>query len=96
MPNMNAKKTPMPEQDPHIRNRNFNEVTLGYSEQQAHAEATRCLHCQNRPCMTGCPVNVQIPAFIALVEKGDYAGAYETIKQTNSLPAVCGRVCPQE
>ncbi len=96
MANMSLKKVPMPEQDPLIRNRNFSEVTLGYTKEMAMEEATRCLNCKNRPCVSGCPVNVQIPEFIAEVAKGDFEKAYEIISQTNSLPAVCGRVCPQE
>lgn len=96
MANMAPKKTPMPEQEPNIRNRNFDEVTLGYTEQMAIEEATRCLNCKHKPCVDGCPVNVRIPEFIQLVAKGDFEGAYHVIKQTNSLPAVCGRVCPQE
>jgi glutamate synthase (NADPH/NADH) small chain len=96
MPNMNPKKTPMPEQEPNIRNRNFEEVTLGYTEEMAKDEATRCLHCKNQPCVSGCPVGVHIPDFIREISDGDMEGAYKTIKLTNSLPAVCGRVCPQE
>ncbi len=96
MPNMTPKKTPMPVQDPCVRNRNFEEVAKGYTEEMALEEAARCLHCKHRPCVAGCPVNVQIPEFIALVAAGDFAGAYHKIKETNSLPAVCGRVCPQE
>ncbi len=96
IPNMTLKKTPIPEQDPQVRNKNFSEVALGYTEEMAHEEATRCLHCKNKPCVDGCPVHVQIPDFIAKVEEGDYEAAYNIIKQTNSLPAICGRVCPQE
>ncbi|MBR5559266.1 MAG: NADPH-dependent glutamate synthase [Oscillospiraceae bacterium] len=96
MANMNPKKTPMPEQEPLVRARNFKEVTLGYTEEMAREEATRCLHCKNRPCVDGCPVNVRIPEFIEKVAEGDFAAAYDIISQTNSLPAVCGRVCPQE
>jgi len=89
-------KTPMPEQEPNVRNKNFKEVTLGYTEQMAVEEAERCLHCKNRPCVEGCPVNVQIPDFIMAVKEKDFAKAGDIIAQTNSLPAVCGRVCPQE
>ncbi|MFZ2537329.1 MAG: NADPH-dependent glutamate synthase [Oscillospiraceae bacterium] len=96
MPNMSPKKLPMPEQAPNIRNKNFLEVSLGYTEKMAIEEATRCLNCKNRPCVSGCPVNVYIPEFITAVSKGDFAKAYEIITSTNSLPAVCGRVCPQE
>jgi glutamate synthase (NADPH/NADH) small chain len=96
MPNMSNKKVPAPEQEPDIRNKNFEEVTLCYSAELATEEAQRCLHCKNRPCITGCPVNVQIPEFIALIAKGDDEAAFEMINETNSLPSVCGRVCPQE
>ncbi len=96
MANMAPKKTPMPEQDPKVRATNFNEVSTGYTEEMAIEEATRCLNCKHRPCVAGCPVRVNIPEFIEQVAKGDFEGAYQTIKQTNSLPAVCGRVCPQE
>ncbi|NLJ30007.1 MAG: NADPH-dependent glutamate synthase [Clostridiales bacterium] len=96
MPNMSMKKTPMPEQDPNVRNKNFDEVALGYTEEMALEEAQRCLQCKNHPCVSGCPVGVHIPEFIGLIAKGDFAGAYREIKLTNSLPAVCGRVCPQE
>ena len=96
MPNMQLNKTPMPEQEPAVRAHNFEEVAQGYTEEMAITEATRCLNCKNRPCVTGCPVNVQIPDFIALLAGGDIDGAYRKIKETNALPAVCGRVCPQE
>lgn len=96
MPNMNPKKTPMPEQDPNVRNKNFKEVALGYTEEMAVQEAQRCLQCKNMPCMKGCPVNVHIPQFIKHIANGEMNEAYETIISTNSLPAVCGRVCPQE
>lgn len=92
----NMKKTPMPAQDPNVRNKNFKEVALGYTEEMAVGEAKRCLHCKNKPCVSGCPVNVRIPEFIAKVAEGDFAAAYDIITSTNSLPAVCGRVCPQE
>ena len=93
---MTPTKNPMPEQNPNVRNKNFEEVALGYTKETALDEAQRCLHCKNSPCVTGCPVNVHIPDFIAKVTAGDFEGAYEEIKLTNSLPAVCGRVCPQE
>ena len=96
MANMSLQKVKMPEQDPLVRNRNFYEVALGYTEEMAMEEAQRCLNCKNKPCVSGCPVNVRIPEFIAEVAKGDFQKAYEIISSTNSLPAVCGRVCPQE
>lgn len=96
MPNMTPTKTPMPEQDPNVRNKNFDEVSLGYTKEMAIEEAQRCLHCKNKPCVSGCPVGVRIPEFIGYVANGDMESAYKTIKMTNSLPAVCGRVCPQE
>jgi len=89
-------KAPMPEQAPDIRNKNFEEVALGYSAQTAIEEAKRCINCKNKPCVSGCPVSVRIPEFIGLVAEGKFAEAYEVITTTNSLPAVCGRVCPQE
>lgn len=96
MPNMSQKKVPMPEQDPNIRNKNFLEVALGYNEEMAKEEAQRCLQCKHKPCVEGCPVNVQIPDFLKLVAEGKFEEAYEKIRETNSLPAICGRVCPQE
>ncbi len=96
MPNMSPVKTPMPEQDPNVRNKNFEEVSLGYTEEMAIEEAKRCLNCKNKPCVNGCPVSVRIPEFISSVAAGDMEKAYQIIKTTNSLPAVCGRVCPQE
>lgn len=96
MPNMSLKKNPMPEQCPNERNKNFLEVTTGYTELTAIDEATRCLNCKHRPCMQGCPVSVKIPEFIAYVAEGEFEKAYLKIKETNALPAVCGRVCPQE
>ncbi len=96
MPNMSPKKIAMPEQAPDVRNRNFREVTLGYTPEMAMEEATRCLNCKHKPCIAGCPVNVKIPEFIMLVAQGEFEKAYEKIRETNALPAVCGRVCPQE
>lgn len=96
MPDMNPKKTPMPEQDPKVRARNFDEVTLGYTEEMAISEAARCLNCKTKPCVNGCPVSVRIPEFISAISEKDFEKAYEIITSTNSLPAVCGRVCPQE
>ena len=94
--NMRLDKNEMPSQDPQIRNKNFLEVALGYTEEQALDEAARCLNCKNHPCVDGCPVNVRIPEFIQKIVEKDYEGAYQVIHQTSSLPAVCGRVCPQE
>lgn len=96
MPNMSPKKLEMPVQDPNVRNKNFKEVALGYTVEMAKEEAERCLNCKNKPCVSGCPVNVNIPDFIAEIKKGDFEKAYEVIKETSALPAVCGRVCPQE
>lgn len=96
MADMSPIKTPMPEQAPNIRNKNFEEVSLGYTPEMAIAEANRCLGCKNMPCVAGCPVNVQIPDFIKKIADGDFEGAYLKISETNALPAVCGRVCPQE
>ena len=96
MANMSLKKNPMPSQEPNVRNKNFEEVALGYTEAQALDEAQRCLNCKNKPCMTGCPVMVHIPEFIAEVAKGNFEEAYQIISNTSALPAVCGRVCPQE
>lgn len=90
------KKTPMPHQDPAERVMNFSQVALGYREEDALLEASRCIQCKNAPCMQGCPVNVKIPEFIKLIKEKDYVGAVAKIKETNNLPAVCGRVCPQE
>ncbi len=94
--NMNPLKNPMPAQDPLVRNGNFEEVALGYTEEMAIDEAKRCIGCKNRPCVAACPVNIQIPEFIAKVAEGDFEGAYQIIAKDSSLPAVCGRVCPQE
>lgn len=90
------KKHPMPVQEPLVRNRNFKEVALGYDEKTAIEEAKRCLHCKHRPCVSGCPVNIVIPEFIKFVAEGEFEKAYEVISTSSSLPAVCGRVCPQE
>ena len=89
-------KTPMPEQEPAVRRRNFEEVPLGYTPEQARQEAERCIRCKKPSCMNGCPVNIDIPAFIGLIADGDYVGAARKIKESNCLPAICGRVCPQE
>jgi glutamate synthase (NADPH/NADH) small chain len=96
MPNMSLKKNPMPAQEPDIRNKNFKEVALGYTKEAAIDEANRCLNCKNMPCVSGCPVNINIPAFIKKIAESDFEGAYNVISQSSSLPAVCGRVCPQE
>ena len=96
MPNMSMTKNPMPEQDPNVRNHNFQEVAMGYTPEMAMDEAKRCLGCKNMPCVKGCPVNIRIPEFIAKVAQGDFLGAYEVITSTNALPALSGRVCPQE
>lgn len=96
MANMSLKKNPMPHQDPDVRNKNFDEVALGYTEEQAIDEAKRCLNCKNMPCVGGCPVKIKIPEFIANVAKGDFEEAYRVISESSSLPAICGRVCPQE
>lgn len=94
--NMSLKRNEMPTQDPVIRATNFNEVALGYSEETAIDEALRCLNCKNAPCVAGCPVNIHIPEFLAKVKEGDFEAAYQVIYKSSSLPAVCGRVCPQE
>ncbi len=96
MANMSLKKNEMPMQPADVRNKNFSEVTLGYSEETALDEAARCLNCKTAPCMTKCPVAVNIPGFIAKIKEQDYEGAYQVISEHSSLPAVCGRVCPQE
>ena len=96
MPNMTPVKTPMPEQDPNVRNKNFFEVALGYEEAQALNEAERCINCKNPTCVKGCPVAVPIPAFIAKIKEGDMMGAYKILSEANALPAISGRVCPQE
>ncbi len=96
MADMKSTKTPMPVQAPDVRARNFEEVAQGYTEAMALEEAMRCLQCKQMPCVSGCPVHIHIPAFIARVREGDFAGAYRIIQESSSLPAVCGRVCPQE
>ena len=96
MADMSPFKTEMPSQAPDIRNKNFDEVALGYTPEMAIAEAKRCLNCKHKPCQSGCPVGIDIPAFIEKVAEGDFFGAYEIIAESSSLPAVCGRVCPQE
>ena len=93
---MQMNKTPMPEQDPRVRAHNFEEVATGYTAEMAIQEAQRCLDCRHKPCVEGCPVNVKIPDFIRLLKKGDARAAYDVIRQDNALPAICGRVCPQE
>ncbi len=96
MSNMSLEKNPMPSQEPSVRRRNFDEVALGYTAEQAVDEAKRCLSCKNKPCVGACPVQIDIPAFIQLVAQEDVEGAYQVIARSSSLPAVCGRVCPQE
>lgn len=93
---IDPKKHEMPTQDPAVRAHNFDEVALGYTAEVAIAEASRCLHCKNKPCVAGCPVNIEIPDFISHIKDGDFEGAYQVIHRSSSLPAVCGRVCPQE
>ncbi len=94
--NMDPKKCPMPSQDPNVRNKNFDEVALGYTPEMAVNEAKRCLNCPKKPCQSGCPVGIDIPAFIAKVAEEDFEGAYQVLSASSALPAVCGRVCPQE
>ena len=96
MANMSMKKNGMPEQEPDVRNKNFSEVALGYTEEQAVDEAKRCLNCKNKPCVGGCPVHIDIPSFIKEMAEGRFEEAYSVISKSSSLPAVCGRVCPQE
>ncbi len=96
MANMSLNRNPMPTQAPSVRAHNFDEVALGYSEQTAIDEAMRCLNCKNMPCVDGCPVKIHIPEFISKIKEGDFEGAYQIISKSSSLPAVCGRVCPQE
>ena len=96
MANMQMNKTPMPEQDPNVRNANFKEVALGYTKEQAMNEAQRCLNCKHKPCVSGCPVGIPIPEFVGKVAEGDFAAAYQLLSNANALPAISGRVCPQE
>ena len=96
MANLQTTKTPMPEQEANVRNGNFLEVALGYTLEQAQNEAQRCLNCKNKPCVSGCPVGIPIPDFLAKVAEGDIAAAYEILSNANALPAISGRVCPQE
>ncbi|MBR3841976.1 MAG: NAD(P)-binding protein, partial [Christensenellaceae bacterium] len=95
-PNMSLTRNPMPTQDAKLRGHNFDEVALGYTEEMAISEAMRCLNCKNMPCVDGCPVKIHIPEFINKIKEGDFEGAYQIIAKSSSLPAVCGRVCPQE
>ena len=94
--NLSPTKNPIPEQEPNVRNKNFDEVALGYTVELALDEANRCLQCRRPQCVTGCPVNVKIPDFIKLITQQDFKGAYHKILEDSSLPAICGRVCPQE
>ena len=94
--NMDPKRCPMPSQDPNVRNKNFEEVALGYTPEMAVSEAKRCLGCKNKPCQAGCPVGIDIPSFIDKVAQEDFEGAYQVLSASSALPAVCGRVCPQE
>ncbi len=94
--NKSKVKNPMPTQEPKVRAGNFQEVALGYTQETAVDEARRCLNCKNSPCVSGCPVNIHIPEFIEKIKESDFEGAYQIISQSSSLPAVCGRVCPQE
>ena len=96
MANMRLDKNPMPAQDAKVRSKNFDEVALGYTEEQAVDEAKRCLGCKNMPCVSGCPVKIHIPDFVAKVAEGDFEAAYGIIRDASALPAVCGSVCPQE
>ena len=96
MPNMKIPRTDMPQQEPAVRAKNFLEVATGYTMQMALDEASRCLHCKHKPCVNGCPVNINIPHFIKMITEENFEGAYQVISESSSLPAVCGRVCPQE
>ena len=93
---MSKTKVPVREQEPLVRAANFDEVCYGYNEEEAVEEASRCLNCKNARCIEGCPVSINIPGFIKKVTERDFAGAYQVISESSSLPAVCGRVCPQE
>ena len=95
MANMQMNKTPMPEQEPQVRNHNFLEVAQGYTAEQAVNEAKRCIHCTNPACVSGCPVGIPIPDFLAKVAEEDFAAAYEILSNANALPAISGRVCPR-
>ena len=90
------KKTPISEQDPQVRARNFKEVCLGYNAEEAMKEASRCMRCPTAPCMKGCPVSIRIPDFIAAIKEGDFQKSFDILSSSTALPAVCGRVCPQE
>ncbi|MBQ2732959.1 MAG: dihydropyrimidine dehydrogenase, partial [Clostridia bacterium] len=94
--NMSLTRNAMPTQDAEVRAHNFEEVALGYTEEMAIDEANRCLNCKHMPCVNGCPVKIHIPEFISKIKEGDFEGAYQIISKSSSLPAVCGRVCPQE
>ena len=96
MPKLNLNRVPMPKQVPNLRARNFNEVALGYNAEQAQAEANRCIQCPKHSCIDGCPVEIDIPGFIKAIRDGDMPGAVKILKDKNSLPGICGRVCPQE
>ena len=96
MPNMKIPRTDMPQQEPAVRAKNFLEVATGYTMQMALDEASRCLHCKHKPCVNGCPVNINIPDFIKMITEENFEGAYQVISESSSLPAICGRVCPQE
>ena len=96
MAKLDLNRIPMPRQDPELRAKNFNEVALGYSAEQAKAEANRCIQCPKGPCVTGCPVDIDIPGFIAAIREDNMTEAVRILKNKNSLPGICGRVCPQE
>jgi len=96
MPKLDLNRVSMPKQEPEVRAKNFNEVALGYTAEMAQAEANRCLQCRKRACVEGCPVDVDIPDFIEAVRQGDMKEAVRILKSKNSLPGICGRICPQE